>query len=183
MFSLFVVPVTYTQPHAGSEPKSSRAQGPWGYFLHKNKPERKCPKNSVPSELGNKRDNSTFPSNPASQGLSSTCGFRLWSGNHGQAPPKFPVPWLRLHRLTGWLGRLNMVDRSVAPFQKPSEQRDTVVPAEDPGQDELVWRCSCTEGWGRCLQCSSVCREVGGNVHSSALNEGKRSHLFFAPGS
>lgn len=57
-----------------------------------------------------------------------------------------------------------------------------MVLAEDPGQEVLVWRHSCTEGWGRCLQCASVRREKGDSVHSSALNEGNRSHLVFAPG-
>lgn len=60
------VQVIYIQPPMGSEPRASQAHVTWGHFLHKNTPERKCPKNSVPSKLGTRGTNSTLPSHLAS---------------------------------------------------------------------------------------------------------------------
>lgn len=81
-------------------------------------------KSQYPVNLGTRGTNPTFRSSPAKRGLSGTCGLYLWSRVFAEHLSS-RCSQLGLHRLTGYLRRLDTVDWSVGTF--PANKRNKEI--------------------------------------------------------
>lgn len=75
-----------------------------------------------------------------------------------------------LHRLTGWLGRLNVLDQSVGAFPGNKRQGDAVRPTEDSHQE--LFGCTLPLRGEGALSVP-VGTDMHGSVHSPAIDKGQ----------